>query len=264
MTRPWWVLVAAAALAGCGRTALTSGSPGTGGGHGMDGGAGGAACDQLESTYALARTAAHDCTPGAPHQCQALVPLNPRACPPDHLDEYEYVNDDTQVLAALAAWNAACLPNGWDCPNGVTDGVPYAERSTCVPAGTDATTGSCVTVMDAGVPDGGETCEQLAADYAWALSAALACTPGAANQCQQFADRDVPCIPNQCPTLVGVNDSTGPTAAEQRWSLQCGRGSGCLAIACNGVIEPRTACVPVDSGSPTGGLCMYAPPPRQP
>jgi hypothetical protein len=40
--------------------------------------------------------------------------------------------------------------------------------------------------LDCGSPgNGGRTCAQLQSDYEQSLSAALACTPGATNQCQQ-------------------------------------------------------------------------------
>ena len=54
---------------------------------------GGRICEQLSSDYQAALSAASACTPGAPNQCQAAVPVS--FCAGCDL----YVNDGTQAIA---------------------------------------------------------------------------------------------------------------------------------------------------------------------
>ena len=153
----------------------------TGGSAGADAGDS-ALCSQLTDAYGAAVTAALACTPGAPNQCQALVAIAPTACPGLVCGGQEFVNDATKVETLRGEWLAACEP-------GVRIGCvaiscdPPAPPSTCVRTSPAAATGTCVPYgSDAGtavVPDGGESCDQLVADYTAAVTAALACTPGA-------------------------------------------------------------------------------------
>jgi hypothetical protein len=225
----------------------TSGSGGTAGGDG-------ALCDQLSAAYSSALTAALSCTPGAPHQCQAVVATYPTACPGSSCGGQEYVNDGTTVEAVRGEWLAACEPDVHIlCVAGACD--PPAPPSTCVPTSPGATTGTCIPYgSDAGAaiaPDGGESCDQLVADYTAAVTAARACTPGAPNQCQA----QISPTPDACNTGCGaaeyVNDVTGVNAARQSWIAQCVGAVGCPAILCPPVPPPPSiSCVPnVDGGT---------------
>jgi hypothetical protein len=261
------------AAAGCSGPPLVRGtgsSPGTGGlpGAGGPAGTGGVAgtggldlalCTQVATAYADALTAALACTPGAPDQCQIVVGLTPSFCPP--CGNQEYVNDATQVNAVLETWMASCAPPP---PAGCGLGpcTPPTLHASCWPTSPGATTGTCVPYgPDAGaeyVPDGGESCDQLAADWAAAAQAARACTPGAPDQCQQFVSATA--VPSRdecnCPTSwVFVNDKSLLQDAARKWDLQCTQP--CAGGLC-GVPTPSTGvCVPVDGGSsPAGGICV--------
>ncbi len=243
--RGLWIITAAVFVAtGCGSGAHL-------GGTGQNG-PNGPLCDQLQAQYTAAVSASLACTPGAPNQCQALVGIAASACPSTACDGRELVNDDTQVEAARQSWLGACGPSGFlGCP--VSQCAPPAPR-TCVPTSPGAPTGTCMTVAVPDPPDAAyESCDQLTADYEGALNAALFCTPGAPNQCQQYAVTQFNC--GLCPYFVAVNDSTAPRAVADRWSKQC-----CAAysmIICNGPgFPPPGVCNPVDAGSPTGGLCI--------
>jgi hypothetical protein len=96
----------------------------------------------------------------------------------------------------------------------------------------------------------GRTCAELEGDYQQALSAALACTPGAPNQCQQA-------IPVSfcagCDRYV--NDATSLNAISAQLSNQ-----GC--VRCEGlelcIQAGPYACVPTDAGT-SSGQCGIAP-----
>jgi hypothetical protein len=233
----------------------------TGGTVGADAGDG-ALCSQLTDTYSAAVTAALACTPGAPNQCQALVAIAPTACP-GSCGGQEFVNDATVVEISRQKWLAACEPDVHiECVE-VTC-TPPQPPSVCAPTGAGAATGTCVpygSTAGAGVvPDGGESCDQLAADYAGAVTAALACTPGAPNQCQSYvatAAANSP-DPSECSPMTVVNDPTGVNAALQRWSAQCFTGGPILLVRCDPPTQ-KASCVPnVDAGAVSGvaGTCV--------
>lgn len=105
---------------GTGGETATGGKTGAGGsatgGHGAGGGgtggAGGKACDALETDYNTALTAAKKCTPGATNQCQQLVGSS-LSCPGCK----QYVNDTTALSAIQTAWdsqNCSSVPRA--CP----------------------------------------------------------------------------------------------------------------------------------------------------
>ena len=99
--------------------------------------------------------------------------------------------------------------------------------------------------------DSGVTCAELANEYSAALPAAEACTPGAANQCQQL-------VPLSLSICTGcqhyVTDATTLNALRTQWTNQgCNLTTAlivCPAIAC---VNPGTAgaCAGTD-GSPNG------------
>jgi len=94
----------------------------------------------------------------------------------------------------------------------------------------------------------GESCQQLMADYDNAYPAALACTPGAANQCQQNA----PGLTCNC--SAPVEDATQLEAIAAQL-----RAQGCIpaqAAACPCVAPGPVTCMPADGG---GGICQDAP-----
>ncbi len=275
--------VVALAAAGCSGAPLgggTGGSKGAGGdappcttytgcgtGAGAINGSGGAAggngalCDQLDAAYASAVTAALACTPGAPNQCQAPVGTYPTACPGADCSGLEYVNDGTTVEAVREEWLAACEPGvHYGCP-AIACGSPVPPTA-CVPTSPGATTGLCVPYgSDAGaalVPDGGESCDQLVSDYQATVTAALACTPGAPNQCQSYVATTAANTPDpsNCAPMTVVNDPTSVNAALQRWTAQCFTGGPILLIKCDPPTQ-KASCVPnVDAGVLTStGSC---------
>jgi len=103
--------------------------------------------------------------------------------------------------------------------------------------------------------DSGVSCAELASEYSAALPAAEACTPGAANQCQQL-------VPLSLSICTGcehyVTDATTLNALRTQWTNQgCNLTTAlivCPAIAC---ISPGTAgdCVAVDGSA--NGVCGY-------
>jgi hypothetical protein len=243
----------------------STGTGATGGGTGGNIGAaidGGESCDQLNTAYAAALTAALACTPGAPNQCQAPVATMPTRCPGSDCGSQELVNDGTAVEAVRERWLAACNIANETCIEIGCD--PPAPPTACVATGPNAATGTCTLLgSDAGsgvVPDGGESCNQLVADYRAAVSAALACTPGAPNQCQSHVTK-VPAEgpdPADCEPMTTVNDPSGVTAALQRWSAQCKISDAILLIKCDPQTQPAI-CVPnVDAGVVSGsaGTCV--------
>jgi hypothetical protein len=237
----------------------TGGSIGTGG-------TGGALCDQIDSAYASALTAASTCTPGAPNQCQTLVATLPTECPNLACGQQAYVNDGSDLEALDGKWLQACTPEPpHSCPYIACD--PPLGPATCVPSGPGATTGTCVpSVSDAGAtnaPDGGESCDQLAADYAAAVSVGRVCTPGAPGQCQ-VAVNTTPssCFPSQCDVNGWVSDATAVDAAQARWLAQCGGQTGCVLILGDPISVSCVPAAPGDAGTATG-LCtavLTAPP----
>jgi hypothetical protein len=218
---------------------------------------GGVSCDDIGSRYRAALQAARACTPGAPDQCRAIVSDDPHNCPAPGQGTQAYVSDGAQVEAVRQMWLASCedAPDDVGCLS-VRPGTP-PPPSSCVPTAPDASTGACTPEgPDAGAPaatDGGESCDQLAADYAAAVTAARACTPGAPSQCQAHAQSAVPyrCA---CQPFVAVNDWSVVNGPWQSWSARC--LPACAGYACGPASPPPAVCVPVDGGSPTGGFCM--------
>jgi hypothetical protein len=97
----------------------------------------------------------------------------------------------------------------------------------------------------------GRSCAELESDYQQALSAAYACTPGAANQCQQA-------IPvSFCAGCdLYVNDASSVNAiSAQLFSQGCVRCEGLELCIQSG----PWACVATDGGG-SGGRCSIAPP----
>ncbi len=94
-----------------------------------------------------------------------------------------------------------------------------------------------------------QTCQQLTDEYSAAYTAALACTPGAANQCQQQAP------PLSCDCYAVVEDATALNVLATEL-----RARGCVpahAYACPcGAAPGPIVCVPSDGG---GGTCTFAP-----
>jgi hypothetical protein len=220
-------------------------------------------CAQIDSAYATALAAASTCTPGAPNQCQALVATVPLECPDLGCGQQVYVNDGSQVEAVRGKWLQACDSNPpHSCPLVACD--PTLAPAVCIPTGPGATTGTCVPYgSDAGAgnaPDGGESCDQLAADYAAAVTAARTCTPGTPNQCQQLVNP----MPTACNTGCGatqvVNDATGVTAAWKQWTAQCAVDVGCPLTICVPPPGPAGSCITVDGVSAVTGICFTATP----
>ena len=113
--------------------------------------------------------------------------------------------------------------------------------------------------MDAGV-DAGDSCDQLVADYAAALAAARACTPGAPTQCQAL----VATLPTICPNLACdgqefVNGGTAVEAVRLKWlNSSCSPPHhNCPASACVPA-HPASVCVSGGAGGPNAGTCVPA------
>jgi hypothetical protein len=96
----------------------------------------------------------------------------------------------------------------------------------------------------------GAGCNDLSAQYAQAITAARACTPSAANQCQQLVSSSLSACFSNCMTYV--NDAAGLADLKAAW-LAAGCNSqpvACPAIAC---LQPVAGdCVAGDGG---GGTC---------
>jgi hypothetical protein len=108
--------------------------------------------------------------------------------------------------------------------------------------------------VDAGAPpDGGESCDQLAASSAIAVNAAMSCTPGAADQCQARINT-MPDACGLCPPRQPANDATAVSALEKRWVAQCAPNLHCSVSGCLPQ-PPPGRCVAV----PGGGICVDAP-----
>jgi hypothetical protein len=95
----------------------------------------------------------------------------------------------------------------------------------------------------------GESCTQLMDAYATAYTAALVCTPGAANQCQQ----PTPALTCDCGGTVQDATEIDAIAAQLR-------AKGCIpaqAAACPCAFLGPISCQPADGG---GGVCAQTPP----
>jgi len=266
------VIVLAIGGPGCAGAPL-GGSTGTGGaappcttytgcgtGAGGTGGIDTALCADLESAYAAALTAAYACTPGAPGQCQALVDTIPMECPVECGPNATYVNDNTQLEAVRGQWLRACDPNGLHSCIEIAC-TPTLVPSVCVPTTPGATTGTCVPYgSDAGAgiaPDGGESCDELVADYTAAVSAAKACTPGAPNQCEVLLNQLPSACNSGCTATVAANDATAVNAAWSKWASQCALDFGCPLSICDPPPGPVGTCAVLDGpGMVTGGICV--------
>jgi len=115
----------------------TGGSPGTGGTTGTggnDGSTGGPSCDQIQSAYKAALTAARQCFVGGSNQCQKMVAsaLGCGGCP-------TFVNDDSGTSQIENAWNQARCGQDQVC----TDGACLSPQSATCKA-SDAGGGTCV------------------------------------------------------------------------------------------------------------------------
>jgi hypothetical protein len=238
---------------------------GCGTGAGGTGGVDPVLCGQIDSAYASALKAAYACTPGAPDQCQVVVATVPTECPDSACGQQAYVNDKiSQIEPVRGQWLRACDMSGiHSCPNtGPCD--PPLPPAVCVPDGPGATAGTCVPYgSDAGAgiaPDGGESCDQLAADYTVAVNGALDCTVGAPNQCQTLVDPTIMGCTSGCEATQVVNDATGVNAAWMRWAAQCALDLGCTLSICDP--PPVTAtCVPDQLAKlANGGICVTATP----
>ena len=239
---------------GC-KTGL-GGSLGAGGIGGAPDAGNGVICEQLAQKYSAVLSAAAACTPGAPGQCQVVVGNVPTNCPSSLCGQQSYVDDS--YSAELEEVRQSWLDEGCGGPPStcitVCDPPP---PSVCLPTIPGAVTGTCVPYgSDAGAssaPDGGESCNQLAADYAAAVSAAVACTPGAPNQCRSNV---YPLTAQTCPPATAVNDATAANAILQRWEAQCQPVLQILLIKCDD--PPPAICVPsIDAGaaSTLAGTC---------
>jgi len=110
------------------------------------------------------------------------------------------------------------------------------------------------------VPDGGESCDQLAADYAATVNAAIDCTVGAPNQCQALVDPMINGCNSGCAATQVVNDATAVNAAWTRWANQCALDLGCTLTICQPPPAAGT-CVPSEGASSVnGGVCVTATP----
>src|SRR5262249_59886040 len=111
------------------------------------------------------------------------------------------------------------------------------------------------------VPDGGESCDQLVADYEAALQAALECKPGAPNQCQVPLNSQPVACNMGCGATVSANDATAVNAAWTNWANRCALYLGCPLTLCDPPPGPVGTCVAVDvSKSASGGICVTATP----
>jgi hypothetical protein len=99
--------------------------------------------------------------------------------------------------------------------------------------------------------DGG-LCNTLSLKYADAVTAAVACTPGAPGQCQVLVSPSPTACPgSQCADYQIVNDGTAVQSVLQEWLAACEPSPGsCTDIGCREGIP--AACVPTSPGATTG------------
>jgi hypothetical protein len=122
---------------------------------------------------------------------------------------------------------------------------------------TFASFGCSSTAATGTVHDGGETCDQLAAEYKAAVTVALACTPGAPDQCQVLAAA----FPTVCPSLLPcaerevVNDGTNVEMLRLRWIFACDQPHSCGATACP---DMGSVCVPTGAAGASTGTCVWS------
>jgi len=122
-----------------------------------------------------------------------------------------------------------------------------------------ASLGCSSTAATGTVGDGGETCAQLAAEYRAALAVALACTPGAPDQCQALAAT----FPTVCPSLLPceerefVNDSTNVEMLRYRWVFACNQPHTCGVTLCP---DMGSVCVPTGPAGASTGICVRSEP----
>jgi hypothetical protein len=96
--------------------------------------------------------------------------------------------------------------------------------------------------------NGGATCPQLLTTLENAIVTAMACTPGAANQCVQQVQEFPDCIPG-CYFLV--NDATKPNAIRAQLVAQCDQPAELCPCS---VPPPALTCVA--AGGTDGGVCQ--------
>jgi len=232
-------------------------------------------CEQLAEKYSATVSAAAACTPGAPNQCQALVGNVPANCPDALCGNQSYVNDGSSVESVRDNWlSEGCGDPPRLCVSAACDPAPVP--SVCVPVpsagtstGKSSSVGVCVPMSstdggspdaggtDAAPPDGGETCDQLAADYAVAVTAAETCMPGTPNQCQIA----VSLVPSACPLTgcgpeVYVTDASGVKTVLARWVARCARPPiACPQIACQPPVQPVSCLAQSAGDAGTIGVC---------
>jgi hypothetical protein len=100
---------------------------------------------------------------------------------------------------------------------------------------------------------GGQSCAQINASYQAAVSAALACTPGAPNQCEvRVASTPMECQ-QACGNGIPVNDDTTIEMIREQWLRSCDPNPphSCPYIPCDPPVPPA-ACIPDGYGSATG------------
>jgi hypothetical protein len=102
-----------------------------------------------------------------------------------------------------------------------------------------------------GTIGGQQTCQELQDEYSAAYPAALACVPGAANQCQQFVKSGP-----SCDCEGAVEDPTELDALRARMIAQgCVSQNASVCPPCAYLGPP--SCVATDGG---GGTCTYPSP----
>src|SRR3954470_7370858 len=145
------------------------------------------------------------------------------------------------VAFAAAGCNGAPLGGGTGGSKGTGgDGRPCNTYPGCG-TGSGGVNGS-----GGGAGGNGALCDRLTAAYSSALTEALACTPGAPNQCQAVvATHPTACPGSSCGGQEYVNDGAMVEAVRGKWLAACEPEVHilCIALACDPPAPPST-CVP--------------------
>jgi len=222
-TSPLGCVVFGALLVACSGQSLTGGAGGAGGG-GAAGTAGSSVCGALFQEYHQAVLDAQSCDLGTTGQCQNLVDSDLPVCGPCPT----YVADTSKLSPIEDRWHdAGCdlLP-----PCGHIVACPIAQNDVCLSVGGRGVCSSPPV----------DVCADLATQYQAALTAALSCQVGAANQCGQSVVSALTSCPNAC--SIQVNDATTLLAIQQRWTQ-----ASCAYLVAN--------CPPYGCPTPAGASC---------
>jgi hypothetical protein len=235
------VVFGVATLGACGGPLLRGGTGGTGGaggaaGGGSGGAAGSSVCSALFQEYHQAVLDAQSCNLGTTGQCQYLVDSDLPACGPCPT----YVADTSKLSPIEDRWHDAGCDLAPPCDAIVA--CPTAQNDVCLSVGGR---GVCSSPP-------ADVCADLASQYQAALTTALSCQSGAANQCAQLVVSALTSCPNVC--SIYITDATTLLAIQQSWTqANCAYlvSEDCPIYPCAPPVS--VSCTTVDAG---GAFCL--------